>query len=273
MELNVYKEFASILSDVEFLLQKNQFEIYKFDSEKNPREIQFSWKPVFTNNPKSSSTNTKPISLDKNFSCKLCPKKLGAIRNFAHKGIKPILVLHYTSEFRKGQTSLTKSNPNLTLRTRESEDLFDRLIKKVFGFSSKELFFQEYPACTFNHNASTLEDWSARIEACDTHVNDTIEEYGIKAVILMGSAAVLRLGAEKAKEKTGKIENLSFCGVELPTIVIRSPEGVFSLEEKRKKLETNKSSDAYKLAKKEEDDVKLSLVEHLTGFKNQIGLT
>ena len=273
MELNVYKEFASILSDVEFLLEKNQFEIYRYDSEKNPREIQFSWKPIFTNNPKSNTTNVKPVSLDKNFSCKLCPKKLGAIRNFAHKGTKPILVLHYTSEHRKGQSTLTKSNPNLTLRTRESEDLFDRLIKKVFGFSSKELFFQEYPACSFNHNSSTLEDWSARIEACDIHVKDTIEEYGIKAVILMGSAAVLRLGAEKAKEKTGKIEPLVFRDIDVPTIVIRSPEGVFSLEEKRKKLESNKTSEAYKQAKKEEDEVKLSLVEHLTGLKNQLGLT
>ena len=89
----------------------------------------------------------------------------------------------------------------------------------------------------------------------------------------MGSAAVLRLGAEKAKEKTGKIEPLVFRDIDVPTIVIRSPEGVFSLEEKRKKLESNKTSEAYKQAKKEEDEVKLSLVEHLTGLKNQLGLT
>jgi hypothetical protein len=55
-------------------------------------------------------------------------------------------------------------------------------------------------------------------------------------------------------------------------LVIRSPEGVFSLEEKRKKLEANKASDAYKQAKKEEDEVKLSLVEHLTGLKNSLGI-
>lgn len=52
-------------------------------------------------------------------------------------GVKPILVLHYTSEFRKGQPALTKSNPNLTLRTRESEDLFDRLIKKYLDLVQK----------------------------------------------------------------------------------------------------------------------------------------
>lgn len=273
METNVYKEFASLLSDVEFLIEKNEFEIYSFSHEKKPTEIHLKWNPVFTSSAKTSITPTKPNSLDKNFTCKLCPKKLGAIRNFAHKGTKPILVLHYTSEFRKGQAALTKSNPNLTLRTRESEDLFDRLIKKVFGFSSKELFFQEYPACTFNHNSSTPEEWSFRLNSCDSHVKNTIQENGIRAIILMGSAAVLRLGAEKAKEKTGKIEPLAFGDIEVPTIVIRSPEGVFSLEDKRKKLESNKTAEAYKLAKKEEDEVKLSLVEHLTQLKNQLGLT
>ncbi|MBL0266056.1 MAG: hypothetical protein IPQ05_19870 [Leptospiraceae bacterium] len=103
-------------------------------------------------------------------------------------------------------------------------------------------------------------------------MKETIESHGINAVILMGSAAVLRFGVEGAKARTGKIENFSFGGIELPVLVIRSPEGVFSLEEKRKKLESNKISDAYKQAKKEEDEVKLSLVEQLTGLKNTLGL-
>jgi hypothetical protein len=275
MELNLYNQFAQILSDIENLLDRNEFEIFRFDSEKNPRDFQFKWNPIFTKNISKQSvvnTVTRPTVLDKNFSCKLCPKKIGAIRNFAHRGTKSILVLHYTSEFRKGQPSLTKSNPILTLRTSESEDLFDRLIKKVFAFSSKEFYFQEYPACSFNHNSSSLEDWKERMNACDTHVRDTIESSGIRAVILMGSAAVLRFGAEGAKARTGIIENFSFGGIELPVLVIRSPEGVFSLEEKRKKLEANKTSAAYKDAKKEEDEVKLSLVKHLTDLKNYLGL-
>ena len=274
METNLYKEFAHVLSYVEDLLGRNEFEIFRFDSEKNPRDFQFKWNPIQVSAIKQINiTNpARPTVLDKNFSCKLCPKKIGAIRNFTHRGTKPVLVLHYTSEFRKGQPALTKSNPNLTLRTTESEDLFDRLIKKVFAFSSKEFHFQEYPACTFNHNASSLDDWKERLNACDTHVKETIELQGIKAIILMGSAAVLRFGAEGAKARTGKIENFSFGGIELPVLVIRSPEGVFSLEEKRKKLEINKTSDAYKQAKKEEDEVKLSLVEHLTGLKNSLGL-
>jgi hypothetical protein len=274
MESNVYKEFASILSDVGYLVGKNEFEIFRFESEKNPKDYNFKWNPIFSGTSKTITTiPVRPTTLDKNFSCKLCPKKLGAIRNFTHNGTKPVLVLHYTSEFRKGQPALTKSNPNLTLRTRESEDLFDRLIKKVFGFSSKEFYFQEYPACSFNHNGSSPDDWKERMNACDVHVKETIQTHGIKAVILMGSAAVLRLGADEAKNRTGKIESLSFGEVELPALVIRSPEGVFSLEEKRKKLESNKTSDAYKQAKKEEDEVKLSLVEHLTRLKIQLGLT
>ncbi|MBK8393991.1 MAG: hypothetical protein IPL26_01945 [Leptospiraceae bacterium] len=273
MESNIFKEFASILSEVSYLLENNEFEILKLESEKNPRDYNFKWNLRFDSLARSSNqTVIRPTELDKNFSCKLCQRKLGAIRKFTHTGVKPILVLHYTSEFRKGQPALTKSNPNLTLRTRESEDLFDRLIKKVFGFSSKELHFQEYPACTFNHNSSSLEDWKERMKACDTHVRDTILTHGIKAVILMGSAAVLRFGADSAKQKTGIIESIYFEEVEIPSIVIRSPEGVFSLEEKRKKLESNKSSDAYKNAKKEEDEVKLSLVEHLAQMKTFIGV-
>ena len=274
METNLYKKFAQVLSDVEYLVERNEFEIFRLDFEKNPKDFQFKWNPILTSPTRQSAATitARPTILDKNFSCKLCPKKIGAIRNFTHRGKKPVLVLHYTSEFRKRQPALTKSNPNLTLRTSESEDLFDRLIKKVFGFSSKEFYFQEYPACSFNHNGSSPEDWKDRMNACDTHVKETIESHGINAVILMGSAAVLRFGAESAKARTGKIENFSFGGIELPVLVIRSPEGVFSLEEKRKKLESNKISDAYKQAKKEEDEVKLSLVEHLTGLKNTLGL-
>ena len=155
METNLYKKFAQVLSDVEYLVERNEFEIFRFDFEKNQnrrqkrksylfqsnrQQIQFKWNPILTSPTRQSAATitARPTILDKNFSCKLCPKKIGAIRNFTHRGKKPVLVLHYTSEFRKGQPALTKSNPNLTLRTSESEDLFDRLIKKVFGFS---LFF------------------------------------------------------------------------------------------------------------------------------------
>ena len=34
METNLYKEFAQVLSDVEYLLERNEFEIFRFDSEK-----------------------------------------------------------------------------------------------------------------------------------------------------------------------------------------------------------------------------------------------
>lgn len=272
-ELNVYSQFANILSDVEYLLKEESFEIFRLPDEKNPFGYQFKWTPIFSEHDKfKQSQIAKPSDIAENMKCKLCPKKLAGIRNYLHKGNKQVLVLHYTSEYRKGQSSLTKLNPSLTLRTRDSEDLFDRLIKKVFNFSSKDLFFQEYPACNFNHNASTLDDWKVRMDACNLHVKNTIQSHGIKAVILMGSAAVMRLGAEEARNKTGKLELLSFGDLEIPTLVIRSPEGVFSLEEKRKKLESNKSSEAYKAAKKEEDEVKKGLVDQLTHFKNTMGV-
>ena len=67
-----------------------------------------------------------------------------------------------------------------------------------------------------------------------------------------------------------KIYPFEFDDFEVPSIVIRSPEKVLSLEDKKKKLEHLKESSEYKNAVEEEKNIKLQIVRTLTDFKNRI---
>lgn len=273
METNVLNLYSEILRDAIELLSLDELPIYNLENEKKPEDFKLEWKLKLS----SIQIPQKPVltakDMDRNFSCKLCPGKLTSIRGFFHKGTKPLLVLHYTGEYKKNAPGYAKSSPTRIFRTTEAEDVFDRLIQKVFGFSSKELFFQEYPACAFNHNTSTDAEWKQRIEFCESHVLNTIKENSIKGILVTGSAAVLKYGMEGALSLTGKIQKFSSYGIELPLMIVRSPEGILSLEKKSKGFENNKSSDDYKKARKEENEVKQNIVSYLYSFKNELGLT
>jgi hypothetical protein len=144
------------------------------------------------------------------------------------------------------------------------------MVKKVFNFSMEDLFFQEFPACMFLPDRSNDSDWKERLKNCEIHIVDTIQKYNIKAIIIMGGAAVLYYGQNKAKEYNGLIREIEFQDIKLPCLVLRSPEGILQLENKRKSLETKKDSREFKDAREEENQVKISVVENLTKLKETL---
>lgn len=266
-------EFNSVLTDMIYILENGEFSGLP---EKTIPDVHLYWKESAAV-PKAESVKVIPktifnTDLEKNSACRLCLGKLAPIRSFRHIGSVPVLVLHYTGEFRKKQKPFYKTDRNAVFRTEESENLMDRLVKKVFGFPMKNFYYQEIPACTFNADSSSDADWSERIRNCMIHAEETIKTHNIRAVIITGAAAVLMLGKEKAGAETGKISKYRFGNTETEGIVLRSPEGMLALEAKRKGLEKNKNSEEYKKAREEENRVKEDTVKYMTEFKQRFSI-
>ncbi|MDX1959218.1 MAG: hypothetical protein SFU98_11635 [Leptospiraceae bacterium] len=262
----ILNQFYSVLSDSMQLLNENEFPIHKLETETSPENISYNWKEIEVEKP-TKVKHKFTISGEKNFSCKICKSKLMGIKGFQHKGTKPILVLHYTGEFKPNGTPFIKTKKEQIFRTNVSEDLFDRMIKKVFGFGMRDLYFQEFPGCNFNPDTSSLEDWKLRQTNCEIHVQELVQEEKIKGIILTGSAATLYLGKDKASASLGKISDSLLTAMKIPSIVLRSSDGILSLEEKRKRLEKDKNSKEFLEARKEENEVKALVVKQLTEFK------
>lgn len=274
--LNPLEQYHSILADMQYLLQKQDFPIYKQPNETDPQEIPFVWrmesqqKPVATGHQKIRQARPGPEQI--NFTCKLCPGKLSGIRSFQHRGRVPVLVLHYTSEIRKGKPPFSKRNREQIFRSAEAEDLFSRMLKKVFALPLRDFHYQEYPACNFSANFSSIDDWHKRINLCGQHVRQRIETEGIKGVFLVGTSAVLYFGKEKAKEMLDNTTLFDFAGLQVPGIVLRSPEAILQLEGRKKKYAHQKTSTAYRQAKQEETEIKKNIVSQLNRFKLELGL-
>ncbi|HMV76506.1 MAG TPA: hypothetical protein PK453_18905 [Leptospiraceae bacterium] len=258
-----------------FILENDEFSGLP---EKTIPDVHLYWKE-FAEIPKTESARAVPKTVfnagsdsEKNSKCRLCAGKLAPIRSFLHIGSVPVLVLHYTGEFRKKQKPFYKTDRNAVFRTEESENLMDRLVKKVFGFPMRNFYYQEIPACTFNADSSSDADWAERVRNCMIHAEDTIKIHNIRAVIITGAAAVLMLGKDRAGVETGKISKYRFGNTETDGIVLRSPEGMLSLEARRKSFEKNKNSEEYKRAREEENRVKEDTVKYMTEFRNRFSL-
>ncbi len=270
----IMKELKGILQDLRFLIKKDEIPILRKQGEKDPENLDLVWKESITWNFPSEQ---KPVSIpgiqvrippkkeDRNFSCRLCPERLSAIRHFIIRGRKKILVLHYTGETVSGKESYVKTSPLKIFRSTEAEDVFERMIQKVFGFSMKEFYYQEFPACLFSQDRSTEEDWKRRTQNCKTQVQETIQEEGIQGIILLGAAATLYFGKEDAAKQMGK--TISFQeGV--PLVVLRSPEAILVAEQKRKTSKPESSE--FQEAKKKEIEVKESILNQLGIFHSEV---
>ncbi|MCB1192851.1 MAG: hypothetical protein H7A23_26790 [Leptospiraceae bacterium] len=266
------EKYSDILGDLKYLLINDLVPIYRLQNEEYPEKIQFFWRKQ---SPKIASPELKVVpkpsvfSIEKNFVCKLCKNKLSGIRSFIKKGNKPVLVLHYSGEYRKGRKAISKTSSELIFRTEEENDVFNRMIQKVFGFSFREFFYQEYPACNFNPN-ETDTNWEERMINCEEYVKETITKENIQAILMVGASAVLKYGKERAHELIGKTTDFEVENSKIPMIVLRSPEAVLSLEKKSKTFEKNKNSDDYKKAKNEENSIKKQIIEELARFKSII---
>lgn len=272
----VFQELKGILQDFKFLVQKGEFPIFRRQGEKDPQDLDLEWKDSWNwssiGSKKQKETSMPGIQMrippkkeDRNFSCKLCPDRLSAVRHFIIRGRKKILVLHYTGETVSGKGSYVKTSPLKIFRTSEAEDVFDRMIQKVFGFTMKEFYFQEFPGCLFSQDRSGEEDWKRRTQNCKVQVQETIQEEGIQGIILLGAAATLLFGKEEALKQMGK--TLEF-QPGTPMVVLRSPEAILAAEQKRKS--TKSDSSEFQEAKKKEIEVKESILSQLGIFHQEI---
>lgn len=271
MKKTVLEQYSDILNDFFYLTKNESFPIYKFKQENHPDRIFLTWNQKSKNiQEKKQNIIEKPniSKIEKNFICKLCKNKLSGIRSFIKLGNKPILVLHYSGEYRKGKQPISKTKSNLVFNTEEEDDLFERMVRKAFGHSSRDFFFQEYPACNFNPNIEG--DWAERLKNCEKFINETIVENSILAILMVGSSAILKFGKDKAHSLIGKTIYYEFLDKQIPLIVLRSPKAVLALEAKTKKFESDKRSIEYKNAKNEENSLKKQIIEELTRFKSII---
>jgi hypothetical protein len=269
--MNIKKEFLEILDGLENLIQKNQFPIIEFQNDKKIDSYNLDLLLKTKQTPQKT-----PIFENKhreaNLTCKLCPKKISGIRNFIHKGTLPILVLHYSSEFQKNKKFTAKTNSDTIFREKKFDEVFERMFQKSFGTSMKELYYQEFPACNFSNQMSNETDWTERQKNCTRYVEDTIERYNIQMLLFIGASAVMYFGKEEANHRTNQIQNVQIGKINIKSMVLRSPEGILSLEDKRKKINKEKEKDLFEKAKQEEDTVKLGILESLARIKIEVGL-
>ncbi|WP_061221783.1 hypothetical protein [Leptospira weilii] len=277
MDKEILSELRRILGDLRFLIQKKQVPILKLSGEQPPETTELVWKEeIWLPSSQSHDLELEATGIqvrraartaERNFVCKLCSERISAVRNFIIKGRKPILVLHYMGEIVPGKPAFSKTSPDQIFRTKEAEELFGRMIQKQFGFSHKEFYYQEYPACIFAHSKSNATDWKVRTEKCEVQVKETIDSEKIKGIILLGTSAIAVYGKEKALEMMGR--TLDFLpGV--PMIVLRSPEAIVAIETKRKNFRGAKDSFEFETIKKEEISIKESILSQLSLFQNKL---
>ncbi|MDF3821495.1 hypothetical protein P3G55_16440 [Leptospira sp. 96542] len=260
--------FSEILSETNFLIKNNEFLIYKKQSENDPNDFVFPWKSKLKDNlaiqkkiKKESERSNRELV---NFPCTLCSGKVSGIRQYFKQGRLPILILHYSGATTPKEKPFTKKNPNQIFKDKLTEDCWKGLIEKSFQFSFEEFFYEEYPACNFSHVDSKESDWKDRIEKCKIHVKENIQEFGIKAVVILGSSAKLVFGADLARENLGKKIEWDLGGMVVPVITMRSPEALVFLEERAKKSEDPNNLFQYGKDKRDLED---SFLEHLNLLK------
>ncbi|ASV11531.1 hypothetical protein B2G51_06955 [Leptospira santarosai] len=277
MDKRIFSELGRILKDFRFLIQKKQVPILQFSGEQPPEIAELVWREeVWLPSSQSHDLELEATGIqvrrtaraaERNFVCKLCTERISAVRNFIIKGRKPILVLHYTGEIAPGKPAFSKTSPDQIFRTKEAEGLFERMIRKQFGFSHREFYYQEYPACIFSHSKSNAENWKVRTEKCEVQVKETIDSEKIRGIILLGTSAIAVYGKEKALEMMGR--TLDFLpGV--PMVVLRSPEAIAAIETKRKNFTGAKDSFEFETIKKEEISIKESILSQLAIFQNKL---
>ncbi|TGK35042.1 hypothetical protein EHQ12_15685 [Leptospira gomenensis] len=276
MDKRVLTDLTRILGYLKFLIQKKRIPVLQFSGEKPPETSELVWTEEEWNSTSENDLKLESEGIqirrparaaERNFTCKLCTDRISAVRNFLVKGRKPILVLHYTGEIAPGRPAFTKTSPDQIFRTKEAEDLFDRMIRKQFGFGHREFYYQEYPACVFAHTKSNANDWKLRTEKCETQVKETIDSEKIRGIILLGTSAIAVYGKEKAIEMMGR--TLEFLPG-IPMVVLRSPEAIAAVETKRRNFKGNKESFEFETIKKEEVSVKESILSQLALFQEKL---
>ncbi len=225
--------------------------------------------------PKTFPKSNQNIPI--NFSCTLCSNRLYPVRNFFHSEYKasqnkkiPILILHYNAMIASTNSSnLKRDLSEKYIFGGEKEDkLFSRMLTKL-KCETDDFYYQEYPACHFDCNRSSDDDWITRTKNCMEHVSNTIKKFDIRKIIICGEAAIALFGERGAQEKfqNHSIFKYSIGTAEIECIVLRSPAALLSLEKKRKEIsDIENQKDILEKEKRIKESMLVSLKTFLKPF-------
>lgn len=200
---------------------------------------------IYIPETKPKKTEEKPIikksiqkELSENQICQRCKNKLFAVQFYFKKPEvepKKIMVLNYNGSLNPKNISKDNSH-KYYFSSLEEDEIFNRMLSKI-NLNLKQLYFMEFVACYFPSN-STQEEWVERVNNCYSFLNKNIIENQIERIIVTGNSAILLFG-EEAKQLANKssIINLPINNQTIPTLVIRSPLAILTLETKRKEYE------------------------------------
>lgn len=228
-------QLESILRDSHFLLQNKNFPIHHFKSEPFPDEIPLVFKAISKEHfqlPEKTilSSEGEIVAVDqyltRNFSCKRCVDRERGIRSFLQRGRKKLLILHYSGNSGIKSASFAKRSNKIIFRTQEIESLFSELMQESIHENYEEFFYQEYPGCHFNQNSNSGQ-WQKRSIECDSQILETVIKEDIKAILVLGSSAILRWDQEFCRANQGKVMSWNFANqMKIPFLITRSPEAL-----------------------------------------------
>jgi hypothetical protein len=114
-----------------------------------------------------SAAGSGTVTAARNLRCTLCNDKLYALRKYKRTSCETagILVLSYSGRIDSSSGFRDRSD-EVVFNTAEEDDLFKRMVKAAGLDFEKDFVFQQYPACIFNAERSTPEDWNRRNTNC-----------------------------------------------------------------------------------------------------------
>jgi len=172
---NILSGISEAAREISFLVKNNGFPVIQLRKEPDPEDIRIHWQPLKIDSPEPVKQVQIPsISGDehRNIKCSKCSERISGIRSFYKKGRKPVLVLTYTGEIRKGHRLVSRKNQDLRFKTAAADDLFARMISRAFGLEPGDLYYQEMPACNFSTDLDN--DWKKIVQNCMDIVFDTV---------------------------------------------------------------------------------------------------
>ncbi len=258
----IVKNLARILSEIVTSKARLPFRD-SFSYEPSPESIQL--KLPSKQGPAISSSKEKEdnkAKLPVNFTCSFCKPRLYPVRRYFRIGTKPLLCLYYNAPFGTAAPLLPDRSQSFLFGKKETDEIFERMLKAL-AVEKDTLYYQEYPACHFDHSRSSEADWQHRAQACLPYLLRTLEVCGIQKALLCGNAATALLGQERAsraakeasvfpyhfKDQAGSFAKQIAC------VVIRSPAALLALEEQRIKAQRQKKLQTQDSGRQESDSL------------------
>ncbi|HMU84824.1 MAG: hypothetical protein K1X70_05515 [Leptospirales bacterium] len=159
--------------------------------------------------------------LPANFTCELCPDRLFPVRRFQRAGKIPVLFVFFNGSVVPTRVRPDKSN-DFILSSKQEDDYFASFLSP-YGFALDSFYYQQFPACHFNPERSSLGDWQRRSDACLVHLKAAVETAQIQHLILTSPSSQFLLGKDESQRLMTSGEEFLFerSGIRLTGHVMR----------------------------------------------------